>query len=275
MSAAATVLQPWFDQLEKVLHAEAALAGLLGQGSMIGSAREFFVSRILRTILPPILHVGTGIVFSADGSRSNQLDVIIYDPRFPVFEIQRGQGLYPVEGTIATIEVKSLLTEKKLHEAFDNCLSVTRLRSATRPPSPYVFAFQAKAKRLKTFRSQTERWWTKRGFGYHDDHHMPEVIVAGPFTGITPRLYDFDGEGRKAVERGEKIKLALWQVKRPFAWLLMHLLETISTRLNYLNDSFSREYLPLEIYYAAEIERGLSSRITARAPPANSASEAK
>jgi hypothetical protein len=42
----------WFDQLEKVLEAEAKRADLLGHGSTLGQAREFVIARLPKTILP-------------------------------------------------------------------------------------------------------------------------------------------------------------------------------------------------------------------------------
>ena len=115
--SAQVLIRDWFNFLEDTLHNEAKLAGLLDHGTMIGSAREFFVTRILRSILPPFLHVGTGKVFASNGETSKQIDVVVYDPRFPVFEIQAGFGMYPVEGVIATIEVKSTLSDDELNAA--------------------------------------------------------------------------------------------------------------------------------------------------------------
>jgi hypothetical protein len=117
----------WLNGLEGVLHKEAELAGLLEHGTMVGSAREFLVSRALRSVLPPSLHIGTGRVIDSCGNRSKQVDVVIYDPVFPILETHPGNGLYLVEGVVATIEVKSNVDKTKLWEAFDNCLSVTRL----------------------------------------------------------------------------------------------------------------------------------------------------
>src|SRR4051812_33193935 len=57
-------LKKWFDQLDRVLTEEAELAGLLRHGSMVGGAREFFVRRVLRSILPPSVYVGSGRVVS-------------------------------------------------------------------------------------------------------------------------------------------------------------------------------------------------------------------
>jgi hypothetical protein len=135
----------WLDQLETILEQEARLAGFLDHGSSIGNAREFFVKRVLRSVLPPMVYIGTGKVIGATSVPSNQIDVIIFDPRFPILEIEPGMGLYPVEGVIATIEVKSTLDSKKLTIALENCFSVMKV-------SPYFVRedFDIRAKELAT-----------------------------------------------------------------------------------------------------------------------------
>src|SRR5262245_3570123 len=69
----------WFRRLEVILEKEARLAGLLEHKTSIGSAREFFVTRVLRSIVPPIVHIGSGHVFDGAGKRSKQIDVVVYD----------------------------------------------------------------------------------------------------------------------------------------------------------------------------------------------------
>jgi hypothetical protein len=111
---------------------------------MVGSAREFFVSRVLRGVLPPIIHVGAGRVVGISGM-SKQIDIVLYDSRCPLLETQPGFGLFFMEGVIATIEVKSTLTRETLRLALDNCASVTsgdscgpqlRIRYNTPPGKP-------------------------------------------------------------------------------------------------------------------------------------------
>ena len=56
------VVVDWLDGLETMLEAESKLSGLLAHGSTVGQAREFVVTRILKTILPASVHIGTGKV---------------------------------------------------------------------------------------------------------------------------------------------------------------------------------------------------------------------
>ena len=119
----------WFDALEKALEAEVKIAGLLEHGTLIGNAREFLVQRVLKSVLPPLIHVGSGKIIDASQHQSSkQIDIILYDSRFPLLEISPGVGLYLIEGVVGTIEVKSQLTKKTLVEALENSYSVLSLQ---------------------------------------------------------------------------------------------------------------------------------------------------
>jgi hypothetical protein len=78
-----------------------------------------------------MLHIGTGMIVDAKNGLSKQMDVVIYDPRFPLMEVESGVGKYLMEGVIATIEVKSQLTKSELKSALANAASVHRLTLVT------------------------------------------------------------------------------------------------------------------------------------------------
>ena len=127
-------LLSWFDSLERVMIEEAKIAGLFEHGGTVGSAREFIISRCLRSFLPTGVEIGSGEVIDSSGNRSKQIDIVIYDPRFPALRSGAG-GLYLIEGVIATIEVKSTMNPERLRESLDNCVSVSRLQPKGREPS--------------------------------------------------------------------------------------------------------------------------------------------
>jgi hypothetical protein len=68
------IVKQWFDRMEQVLQHEAELAGLFEHGVSTGTAREFLVSRVLRSFLPSFVHLGSGQIFSAGAGMSNQID---------------------------------------------------------------------------------------------------------------------------------------------------------------------------------------------------------
>jgi hypothetical protein len=288
VTKATDVTRQWFDQLEKVLHAEAELAGLLGHGTIIGSAREFFVTRILRSVLPPSIHIGTGKVIGHDGSQSSQIDVIAYDPSFPVLEVQPGQGLYILEGVIVAIEVKSTLDKDKFHQALDNCLSVTKMppslmaRSvkmsipemeftpgreyAPFSPSTYIFSYRSQISSIETLRDHADEWWELHRFVAQDRDKLPEIIVAGSIVGLSYGRWfrpAMQNESPDDSKNPATTVIGFWQVERPFAWLLMHLLLTAAQRFSDSRKKVVEKYLPFTDYWQAELHNRLCAAITA------------
>ncbi|RPI84334.1 MAG: hypothetical protein EHM34_03785 [Nitrosopumilales archaeon] len=83
-----------------------------------GELRELFVSNILKSFLTEQFSIGTGVIINQAGYQSNQTDIIIYDNRIlPPFIKEQHIGVYPAESVIATIEVKSRLTNVEILKA--------------------------------------------------------------------------------------------------------------------------------------------------------------
>jgi hypothetical protein len=123
------LLRQWFDAVETQLAAEAARAGIFRHSTIVGGAREEVVRRVLRDILPRQIEVGSGKVIGADCQPSKQIDIVIFDGRYPVLRMG-DDALYPVEGVIATIEVKSELNEQELRSAMINAQSVMKIQTS-------------------------------------------------------------------------------------------------------------------------------------------------
>lgn len=270
----------WLDGLEGMLAAEAAVSGLFEHGTMIGQAREFLVSRVLRSVLPSSVHIGTGRVIDHSGGVSKQIDVIIYDPRFPMMKLDSG-GLYFVEGVLATIEVKSTINTAVLEGSLDNCKSVleldpygehpeeakqqisfwakkgniTEAQAEHRfwyrfKPATYVFAFNSSLS-LETTTTAVSNWWSKLKFA-HSPHFplLPRLIVSGNVVGIVD-----DGRIQLNASDGKIHTVALFKSEKQFRWLALHLMDVVSTRLGLRNyaerfDYRLSDYYPFEEYIA-------------------------
>lgn len=113
-------LLEWLQTLHEELLAKARRAGLLGHSTMIGDAREFFVHEVLKSCIPAMYEVGHGRVLLGNGVLSPQIDVIIHDSRFPVFRIAQ-EAVYPIEGVVAAVEVKSRVTRDDVEGIFRTC----------------------------------------------------------------------------------------------------------------------------------------------------------
>src|SRR5512146_1110482 len=84
-----------------------------------GQIREILIRELFRPLLPADLGVGHGhIVSSVEGRVSRERDVVIYDRRLvPPVLYERSLGLFPLECTLAAIEVKSRLSREELRDA--------------------------------------------------------------------------------------------------------------------------------------------------------------
>lgn len=281
---ASKILIDWFDALEGTLEAETKVAGLLDHASTIGQAREFLVGRVLKTILPASVHVGAGKVIDYQGNMSKQIDIIIYDPRFPMLKIEGG-GLYFVEGTLATIEIKSSIDTNQLNGSLDNCKSVLDLQpygehpheaaqqikfyrdkgglseaEATDRfhfrfrPATYIFAFKS-ALSFETACNGIAAWWHVLGCP-HSAYFplLPRVITAGNCVAVIDdgRITLRDGDGKPHM-------MVLFETERRFRWLAVHIMDAVSQRLGLRNFAERFDYRLTDYYpfdeYVAEIKK--------------------
>ncbi len=95
----------------------------------IGDLREEVVEKFLRPLLPPRVGLAKGEVFASDGTRSKQLDIILYDA-IDSLVLMRGyrRVLLPAESIYGSIEIKSELNTAALEMCCENVLSVKSLR---------------------------------------------------------------------------------------------------------------------------------------------------
>ncbi len=210
-------IKDWFERFEKVLLTEAECAGLIEHGPTVGQIREFFLKSVLEKFLPSGLTVGSGKIISSRNEQiSNQIDIIIFDNRFPKYSItgSSNNALYPIEGVIATIEVKSTLDSESLNNALDNCYSVMSLPLRSKHedierekkkimkqhkinekqakdmlfwrflPKTYIFAFKGYKKNLKDFNNAILNWMKEKPISYYAPK-IPNVIVGEGVIGLT------------------------------------------------------------------------------------------
>jgi hypothetical protein len=278
----AKIVTDWFDGLEAVLETESKLGGLLDHASTIGQAREFLVRRVLKTILPASVHIGSGIVIDHEGRASKQIDIIIYDPRFPMMNLDGG-GRYFVEGVLATIEVKSVINNREtLSGSLDNCRSVLELNPVgeypeederriqfymhkgglshemakhrfwyTFRPATYLFAFRSDLS-IETTCECVTSWWNNINCRVSPYFPMlPRVLHAGSMVGIVN-----DGRFSLSQPDGTKPVMTLFKTGLRFRWLAIHLMDSVSSRLGLRNfaeqfDYRLTDYYPFDAYLQA------------------------
>ena len=217
-------IKKWLFHLEKTLNSELEGADIMDHNPSKGELREFFVKKILKRFLPWGVSIGSGEIYSSHSQKkSRQIDIIVFDNRFPKFAMtgESENAIYPLEGVIATIEVKSTLNSKNLSEALENCYSVNTLglelnelisgkivdRLAKKEnidkvfashkifwrlsPRTYIFGFKGYSSRAKELCRSVCKWVKRKGqIGTKYATALPRIIVA---------------EGVIALSRDEKI----------------------------------------------------------------------
>lgn len=102
----------------------------LHQTGDIGSAREGALGQFLTAQLPARFSVADGEIIDAHGNRTGQTDLFIFDGSAtrPLQVFPNGTVLLPAEAVLATVEVKSTLTEPEVDKAIRGVHRVHRLR---------------------------------------------------------------------------------------------------------------------------------------------------
>ena len=98
---------------------------------LVGSAIEKPVRRLLSSVLPRGLSVGTGCVVDSYGKTSRQIDIVLYERDIcPVFRVNDTPEAtyFPCEGVVAVGEVKAAIDGPKLEDSFEKIASVKVLR---------------------------------------------------------------------------------------------------------------------------------------------------
>jgi hypothetical protein len=114
-----------------------------------GTAAELNWIAMLSDYLPERYEVDSAFVVDADGSLSEQLDVVIFDRQYSPFLFNQDEALYvPAESVYAVLEVKQAMGRDEIIYAGDKIRSVRRLRWTSRsiphaggrfePKAPFV-----------------------------------------------------------------------------------------------------------------------------------------
>src|SRR4051794_21442132 len=103
------------------------LAALMPHMGERGRIAEEIIKSILTRTLPKRFSIGTGVIISADGDHSPQIDIVIYDNfhNAPLLS-EFGVCLFPIEIVYATVEVKSVLNKGEFEKSL---MAIRKIRS--------------------------------------------------------------------------------------------------------------------------------------------------
>ncbi len=127
----------------------------LQQSGDIGSAREGALGAFLGRQLPKRFDVADGEIIDAHGNRTGQTDLFIFDGSVtrPLQTFADGTVLLPAEALLATVEVKSTLTEPEVDKALKGIDKVHALRAWGEPWLPPRQGEPADDRRPRVFTS--------------------------------------------------------------------------------------------------------------------------
>ena len=183
------VFQSHFNAIRKRLTAVGEIANNFHHNTNKGNIRETFVRELLDDNTSQFCSVGSGEIIHRDmvvPEARNQIDVILYNNRFPKLHGANGVDLHFVETVSSFIEVKSTLKKCDIRKAAQATKKIKSYpnTSAHRfnpsgkllTPRPYSFLFAYDAT-VQTIESILE--WMKE-VASEDDYKIPELIQAQP-----------------------------------------------------------------------------------------------
>jgi uncharacterized protein DUF6602 len=163
------LLKAHLDETEAALLATSRIPANAGHRLHRGTPREALIKQFLEGHVSSRVSIGTGEIIDAESrprDARNQFDIVIYRNEFPRIDLGSGINAFLAESVVATIEVKSLLTEEELGKAVDaahtaKCLKrnlVTSFTTGYQPPGilSYVVAYSGPAK-MATVQAWLER----------------------------------------------------------------------------------------------------------------------
>jgi len=119
-----------FARVQTEMLAHLSVGSLFEHGCTQGSATEHDWIQLFDLYLPKRYRTAPVFVVNADGQRSRQIDLAVFDNLSSPLLFPRHSALYvPIESVYAVFEVKSILTAPSLRDAGEKAASVRQLRS--------------------------------------------------------------------------------------------------------------------------------------------------
>ena len=128
------MLKSHMDAFENKLLATSRIPANSGHSLHKGTPREHFITEFLQDHLPSNVAIGNGEIIDSNSQpaqQRNQYDIVIYNRSFPKLDFGGGISGFLIESVIATIEVKSTLTQKEFGNAAKAAFNSKQLQSNT------------------------------------------------------------------------------------------------------------------------------------------------
>ncbi len=123
-----------FLRVQRQMQAQLAVGQIFEHPTPSGDANEKQWLDLLHQYLPQRYRASSAFVIDADGRRSRQIDIAIYDALYSPLLFPHESGLHiPVESLYAVFEVKRTLSHQWLRDAAAKAASVRCLRRTSTP----------------------------------------------------------------------------------------------------------------------------------------------
>lgn len=128
-------LQKAFSCEQRVLKERILMASdTISHNGEMGAVTEENFKEVIRKYLPKRYGVDSAIIIDSDGSTSDQIDIVIYDPQYtPCLLIQQNYRYIPVESVYGILEVKQKINKETLEYASKKAESVRVLKQTSVP----------------------------------------------------------------------------------------------------------------------------------------------
>ena len=128
------MLKSHMDAVENSLVAISKVPSNSGHTLHKGTPREAFIKEFLESHLPQNVAIGTGEIIDSNskpGAQRNQYDIILYKKNYPKLDFGGMVSGFLIESVIATVEVKSTLTEKDMLQSIKAAANAKALEPST------------------------------------------------------------------------------------------------------------------------------------------------
>jgi hypothetical protein len=127
------MLQAHMDAMEDTLLQQRRISKNSGHPLHVGSPREAFVQTYLRNHIGENIGIGSGEIVNHEslaGEPRNQHDIVMYRSEYPKLHFGGNIDAFLAESVVATIEVKSTLTENNLKDAVVAAAKLKQLKQS-------------------------------------------------------------------------------------------------------------------------------------------------
>ena len=163
---------------------EASNAEKIRHPGLVGRIREITIDHLLKPLLPAGFTIGTGKIVNRFDKQSSEVDVVIYNSSIlpPVMYSDR-DGIFPIESSYYSIEVKSRLTAAEVQKAYKKGKQLISLYKQANQPKkknaiPTVLVLFAFGTDLIESSSELERY-ARYDLDWNTDPVLKAICVIG------------------------------------------------------------------------------------------------